>query len=472
MDKLKADFMRRSDALMQRKEDKQEELLDFFSVPVPLRLLNDPEVQERIQFLTQAMVFQQFWQGLAKLPEILAKHNPALFDSIINELALDLLDSYQYTKDKEQLSTTLRLVTTAEAFIANKLGAFTVIWNFSWQLSNYVPIEVLEPFLKAYRPKESLAELSKAARYLRAVAHWEGLIKSNDYSESTDKLARELSSLSSLPHNSSFIKALLVPLQLPENRLIPHRDFDLRDLESQDMRILESCCAYYLLPYNIPASVSRRLLRTLWNLDWCIDADAMSEAIVEKVASLKEELIQPGQMLLKDLCFTMTRIFGFTYVIDFLHAVQFIDQAVADDLFEKLKESQAISMIAFGPQNWRYRFLVDWKPHPKGSNISYEEMDSIFSTTGSLLAAQELSQMEVDELQVELAEAKAKLAAHTRGGLASPQHPIPEHAKPITRKYGRNEKVNVRYLDGRLVEQVKFKKVEMDIEKGECWIEG
>jgi len=38
------------------------------------------------------------------------------------------------------------------------------------------------------------------------------------------------------------------------------------------------------------------------------------------------------------------------------------------------------------------------------------------------------------------------------------------------RKIGRNQKISIKYVDGRIVEDIKFKKVEMDLRNGICEI--
>jgi preprotein translocase subunit SecA len=60
------------------------------------------------------------------------------------------------------------------------------------------------------------------------------------------------------------------------------------------------------------------------------------------------------------------------------------------------------------------------------------------------------------------------------GSAAAPAAPEPERHEPVRahKIAGRNDKVSVRYNDGRIVRDVKFKNVEQDVNNNRCIIIG
>jgi hypothetical protein len=142
-------------------------------------------------------------------------------------------------------------------------------------------------------------------------------------------------------------------------------------------------------------------------------------------------------------------LWGSSYVIDFLYEMGLfspVDYEYQKQIISDLKN-------AFIGDNedtlWEYDFILDWLP-PEG--VSPEDQlkeKEVFTNSFDLLPPRDHShELSLEEL--------------IQDDILSPK---PYRAP---RKIGRNEKVSVKYTDGKVVKDVKYKKVLKDLEEGNC----
>ena len=142
-------------------------------------------------------------------------------------------------------------------------------------------------------------------------------------------------------------------------------------------------------------------------------------------------------------------LWGSSYVIDFLYDIEILDQAN----YESQKEIITNLKNAFTSDNeeslWEYNFVHDWLPAEKISPKDQIKEEELFTNSFDIIP----EEMKFDEFQLPTPIQHDKSSKET-------------YRPP--RKIGRNEKVSVKYRDGTVKKEIKYKKVIKDLEEGKC----
>lgn len=147
-------------------------------------------------------------------------------------------------------------------------------------------------------------------------------------------------------------------------------------------------------------------------------------------------------------------------------------KVVADDETFALFGDVLVQFLKFlGDQNYitNADALATRVEKIKGKILAHSKDPSLHGMTKSLLNGQSENLFLDEDGELDM---KALIAAFE----SSPQNKKVEQAKvrpqPLRENpfkgIGRNEKITVKYEDGRIVENIKFKKVEMDLRNGDC----
>lgn len=194
-----------------------------------------------------------------------------------------------------------------------------------------------------------------------------------------------------------------------------------------------------------------------------------------------------GRMLDYRFCTAMI-LWGSAYVYDFLFECKLINQAAYEQARTTFREYKEALIRENLPDLWEYDFVNRWPETPmvkaeeqaaekeifrayygKDKKETAAEQQAGFFIDPSFKMPQLFAEEDFFRLQpseeVDLSEEKPPTRHHADPGDSTyPPTPI-RRAGP---KIGRNEKVTVKYQDGKVVENVKFKKIKADLEKGLC----
>ena len=148
-------------------------------------------------------------------------------------------------------------------------------------------------------------------------------------------------------------------------------------------------------------------------------------------------------------------VWGSDYFLDLLKELDVLDSDSYDleKAFTKKLKQEYINQNEY--DLWEYNFVHRWKPAEGISDEFWEKERLIF--------------VESFDLEKDYSNYERKKSVFADDDELK-NRPIVNKRIPISRgaKIGRNEKVSVKYSDGRIVNDVKYKKVEKDLENGKC----
>jgi len=168
-------------------------------------------------------------------------------------------------------------------------------------------------------------------------------------------------------------------------------------------------------------------------------------------------------------------IWGLPYLFSFLYQQGVFSEITYQNNIKTAltaKKEGCFDNASFKYNSWRMTFLHTWERPEHMTEAEFEEeakyiQEKYHTPLEEVKAAKD---KEVDEL-LKVFDFD-KINTENTEALDwddDDQEPVPPMKKP-TKQYGRNEKVSVKYNNGEVKENVKFKKVEKDIEKGLCQI--
>ncbi len=153
---------------------------------------------------------------------------------------------------------------------------------------------------------------------------------------------------------------------------------------------------------------------------------------------------------------------GASYLLDFFKALALRDGKQLEQQKKLLSTVQRNFKAANTYFLWRYTFVHDWEPADTMDSELQEDERKAFMASFEMEEPPVFSGKDIfDNVFID----------NDISLPPSPPSPLPP-SKPVrtSKKYGRNEKVTVQYADGTIKENVKYKHVLQDIEKGECEI--
>ncbi len=155
-------------------------------------------------------------------------------------------------------------------------------------------------------------------------------------------------------------------------------------------------------------------------------------------------------------------IWGSSYILDFIYQSQIILESQYHDQKEIIESIKSEFKERNKHDLWEFSFIHKWAPDEKTNLESWNTERNLFEFSYELA----IEQKELNGLKFN------KLFGNSFPVQKLPiQEPFISSPKPIrTKKIGRNEKVNVKYIDGTIKKDIKYKKIESDIKNGKCEI--
>ena len=150
-------------------------------------------------------------------------------------------------------------------------------------------------------------------------------------------------------------------------------------------------------------------------------------------------------------------IWGSSYFLDFIYQSQIILEGQYHDQKEIIERIKSEFKEINKHDLWEFSFIHKWAPDETTNLENWNTERNLFESSYEL----DIDQKEFNKLKLN------KLFGNSfhdqENHISSP--------KPIrTKKIGRNEKVNVKYIDGTIKKDIKYKKIESDIKNGKCEI--
>lgn len=190
-------------------------------------------------------------------------------------------------------------------------------------------------------------------------------------------------------------------------------------------------------------------------------------------ASFKEYLVKRSGFILDYRFYSAMILWGSTYVYDFLKAAELINETTwttTQKGIRNLKEE----LIQEDPDNlWKFSFVHAWGKPESLSEAEWLAEQATFREYHAKLADKKDKPSQTSFFapsEAELMEGLKRLEQFNPEEDWSEEVPKVVPFKRKLPKIGRNERITVKYTDGRIVQDIKFKKVKADLEAGDCEI--
>ena len=178
------------------------------------------------------------------------------------------------------------------------------------------------------------------------------------------------------------------------------------------------------------------------------------------------EFLQDQQGIMIDYRHMVANIlWGSAYVVEFLRTIQVFDEASHQTQMQIIDAVKTLFKEANNVELWQYNFVLNWK--------APNEVLATAQTQEKTLFADSFELTDEDQNEVHFGKLHDFLPKPSDiwgdGEMNLP--PIAPSKPKVERRthhYKRNERVTVRYEDGTVKENVKFKTIQDDFELGEC----
>ena len=203
---------------------------------------------------------------------------------------------------------------------------------------------------------------------------------------------------------------------------------------------------------------------------------------MNKRKDFKEFLKNKSGVIMDYRFLSVLILWGSSYVYDFLNSIKLIEEKDYKEAKKVIKELKALLIDENLSSLWRYSFVHIWKRSEMTTEEEEKREQEIFKEyygkkeerrlarkEGFFFAPQKAMPLQLSKLAAQIQKNKPKKDRNEKN-TAQTQNPTPTKVKKSLPKIGRNEKITVKYKDGTIKKEVKFKKVKSDLEYGECEI--
>lgn len=230
----------------------------------------------------------------------------------------------------------------------------------------------------------------------------------------------------------------------------------LRKNQSELIVWLDTKFLLYMKERNVPFVVTGHIFYYLCDYFASKKAKTWKSYFTIEKNTFKRFINHISNFFSINICEKAAVLWGSSYFLDFLYESGIIieknylqQKRTVDFIKDKIKQEHQYDL-------WRLTFIHQWLPAEMIDVEDWEEEKKTFKATYGLeIEPQKVSFEELDRLF------EKDLSFN------------PPVVKPIVsgeKKIGRNEKVTVKYLDGTIQHNIKYKKVERDIKEGNCEI--
>ena len=256
----------------------------------------------------------------------------------------------------------------------------------------------------------------------------------------------------------------------PEESAATFRELALQDHE-ESMQFLQIAFMKYMKPKGMSFATSGKL----WNyfmefLEERTDKPARSEFFFFKTSDFYTFVEGQSGMIMDYRFLSAAILWGTPHAFDFLADLQLITREKALEHQSLLHKMQRLFLLENYINLWQYDFVRRWPVPADGKFAMTDEEGLLFSRSLQFSAYDIPLASSQDDLEIKDLRKQLDIVEPINPEWDEPFSFSEEPKMPVkaARKIGRNEKVTVKYVDGKVVKDVKYKKVMRDLEEGMC----
>ncbi len=465
------EFERKCKHLQSKGKPQMHLVTAFFEQPIAEELLRFETVFSSISYVIETTMVNQGWDIIKKIDRLMKEHNPLLYPEFKYKLMFITVESYQFTKDKESLSYALNTIHDGMSEEETSWTGEDLFKEFVWQLGNFAPLIGIPHLLSKVEMTGDASEEHSGFQQIYEWTIWHKLLKEQGFDADPELFGENLALALGREKDHDSVMCFTAPLSRTEGQLlaIPIEDWSRNPTEF--VKAATASCVYDLLQKGIPPVIGYALWSLMVRVDFEGGIGSMYDHITISTAAIRSslELSMPSD---GEVSKQVSILWGMPYLIDFLEASTLMNAEDAQLYQKRLQQYQDQHLGKYGTDMWRHKYLLDWEPRAEEDAERREELEYSLSQEGVLMSIVERVEKQIfDSLQHE----ERMLSEAFDSSFSSEEHLHGDVMNSVStagnlKKYGRNEKVDVKYADGRVLQQVKYKKVSLDVEQGLCTV--
>ncbi len=456
-----------------------DKVIEYFNGEIPEEVYEEYELEEVVLELKNALEDVKRYEEVIAFEALLKLKHPTLYEDLEIHFMESLTEYYCYMKDKEKLSSYL------ERYIEDPLKDIDYLLKSSRFLIFHNHSDLIEELArKSYRTINDSSEvlggafeLARPLLFIELQKKYEHYLNSNELTLET--LNQELSEFD-FNFTGDYFTHIAEAFQF---------DFDSKeaitqlkiDFKKNRDRFLDKLGILFHI-YMYQRKVSFMISGEIWNLilGYWMEDNAKQKRDSNRFFAVKHKtfdrfLAGLSGMFMDYSVNIFAALWGSCYIYDFLLLTELIDKKTHQSFKSYYTDSKHTLMVNMKPLIWKYDYVMDWSKPESVSEEDWEKEQKVFENNFTQKTEREpfIPSKEydftslIDEDEKQGIEVEETMSIQPKNRLESP--PIPKEPKVVLpRKFGRNEKVTVRYKDGTMKENVKFKVVQKDLEKGDC----
>lgn len=442
--------------------DLYDEIIAVFSETLSEEVHEEYDVGEVIIEFVGSYETAKKFDEIQALARILKEHNPQVYDEMHFYLNDALVKYYCYTRNTEALQEVI------QEFLTQPLDYDVLLLNF-YRLVYYQHQELANRIIEdKYEEVQASKNLMQGAEYDLAMVKQFMLLETmteavtdrveeadwQQFKQAAGKYGFEFEEI----YRQNVEKGVLRPQALIERMQegFPKEEEKRTEIVSAlSMTFSQAMKAHHM---------SFAISGIIWNHlhDYWESQTAKNWQDFFRISEQKfEEFVHHKGGIIMDYRLDMALIlWGSYYVLDFLHDQGLLteqsyaaQQATLTRIKRKFMDGQKYSL-------WDYNFVHDWTPPRRINPEGWQSEKEAFAHSFTLISEyQALKDIDFPDLSV---------PENSTSSIDAPAPKAINYMPASVDKIGRNEKVSVRYEDGTVKKDIKYKKVADDLSAGRC----
>jgi len=433
-------------------------VIDFFNQELQESIGQEYELGEVITEFVGHHERAKKYDEIERFGEVIKNRQPKLYakeGDFINEA---LIKYYCFKNDGEKLKEQVK------AFISRDYDYDILLQGFNQLLYNQHVIQVNRIIEQEYENVKNSSKLIEGAEFDLAIVKYYIELEKIFSQHKEKKFDNEISLFRKKIYqygfnfNDQYCKQIEIGLfndsevdildllkEFPKDR-----SYIMATIEMQFLKLMQS--------KNCPFPIGGMIWYNLFQYFEDHKARNWKNYFTFKKSSFNKFLNSRSGFFIDNRIETALLIWGSSYFVDFIYQNQiilndkYLDQKkLLNELKNEFKESSKFDL-------WEYNFIHKWEREENTSLDEWKrEIDEFESSYKLEFDHYEFEESELDQLIEDLLFEEVHSNEITKPHVSLP-------------KIGRNEKINVRYRDGTIKKDIKYKKVMNDIRSGDCEI--
>ena len=445
--------------------DLYDEIMAVFSETLPKEVHEEYDVGEVIIEFVGSYETAKKFDEIQVLTRLLKEHNPTLYDEMHLYLNDALVKYYCYTRNTEAIQEVI------QEFLTQRLDYDILLLNF-YRLVYYQHQELANRIIEdKYEEVQASKNLMQGAEYDLAMVKQFMLLETmteavtdkveeadwQQFKQAAGKFGFEFEEI----YRQNVERGVLRPQELIERMQegFPKQEEKRTEMVSALSMTFSQAMKAHHMSFAISGIIWNHL-HDYWESqtakNWQ-DFFRISEQKFEAFVSRKGGIIMDYRL---DMALIL---WGSHHVLDFLHDQRLLteqsyetQQATLTRIKRKFMDGQKYSL-------WEYDFVHDWTPPQRMAPEDWQSEKEAFAHSFTLVSEyQALKDIDFPDLSA-LGDSTPSVSNSAPAPVSNTNY-LPASVDKI----GRNEKVSVRYEDGTVKKDIKYKKVADDLSAGRC----